>query len=147
MTGDLPPSSSETSAKFSALVRMTCRAVSRSPVKLTRVHRQVTGQCAAAELTMASHYIENPGGKPSSSKTLANSHGADVFRSFQHQYLRQVRGRFSRRREQLGIPGHHSYHAERLTDGHRHHVRLVDRQGFPSDLVGQAGIVLKEVEM
>ena len=121
-----------------------------SPSKADPVHQRVTGQCTAAGLTMASHYIENPRREARFLKDLGElKHGGRrMFRGFQYHGIAcgKCGTDFHGDEKQLGIPGHHSsYHAERLTDGHRHHVRLVDRQGFPSDLVGQAGIVLKEV--
>ncbi len=46
MTGDLPPSSSVVTAKFSAVLRTTWRAVSGPPVKATRATRDVKSELA-----------------------------------------------------------------------------------------------------
>ena len=73
ITGDLPPSSRETSAKFSALLRMTCRAVSGPPVKLTR---STSGWLVSARphgSPCPVTTLNTPGGKPASSNTRANS--------------------------------------------------------------------------
>ena len=122
----------------------------RPPSKADPVHQRVAGECAAAGLTVPGYYIENPRREASLLKDLGEfKHGGrGMFRGFQHHGIAcgKCGADFYGNEKQLGIPGHHSsHHAERLTDGHRHHVRLVDRQGFPSDLVGQTGIVLKEI--
>ena len=73
ITGDLPPNSRETWAKFSAALRMTWRAVSGPPVKLMRS----TSGCLVSVRPQGSPCpvttLKTPGGKPTSSKTRANS--------------------------------------------------------------------------
>ncbi len=78
-TGDFPPNSSETCAKFSAEFLTTWRAVSGPPVKLIL---STNGWLVSArphgsprpEIT-----LKTPGGKPASSNTLANSNmGAEA---------------------------------------------------------------------
>ena len=73
MTGDLPPSSNETSAKFSALLRITCRAVSGPPVKLTRSTSGWLVRARPQGSPCPVTTLKTPGGKPASSNTLANS--------------------------------------------------------------------------
>ena len=71
-----------------------------------------------------------------------------MFRSLEYDRVAscQRRADLYGNEKQLRIPGYHGgNHAERFAQRHRHHVRLVDRQGLPAYLVGKSGIVLKEV--
>jgi hypothetical protein len=86
--------------------------------------------------------LTTPGGKPADSNTLPNSSSAadacsEAFAG------RERRRDLDRDEEQLRIPGHDGrHHAQRFADGHRPHVRLVDRQGIAVYLVGEPGVVV-----
>ena len=73
MTGDFPPNSRDTCAKFSAEFRITCLAVCGPPVKLMRSTKgwlvNVRPQGSPCPVTI----LITPGGKPASSNTFANS--------------------------------------------------------------------------
>ena len=59
MKGDLPPSSSETSAKFSAELRTTCRAATGPPVKEILRDQRVRGQRLPAGLAVAGDDVDH----------------------------------------------------------------------------------------
>ena len=147
MNGDLPPSSSEVEARFSAELRTMWRAVvgaaGKGDVGDLRMARSARRRKSAPKPVMI---LTTPGGKAG----LVDEPGEfeqrrrAVLRGLDHEGAagRQRRADLDRREEELAVPGHDGGDdADRLAPEPDLHVGLVDRQMRAFDLVGEARII------
>ena len=151
MTGDLPPSSSDTSAKFSAELRMMCRA-DRAAGEADALHQRMRGQHATARFAMAGHDVDDARREARLLDQLGEfEHGSrGMFGGLQHHGVagRERRADLHRDEEELRIPRHDGGNdAQRLAHRQGEHVRLVDGQRTPITLSAAPASKLKKSAM